>query len=85
MTDLLHFPEDQARLRGGGHGGGGDAEMRLRLLEGDMRSVEEKLKYVALREDVLKLKLWILAGVIGGMLAAMTLGLGIARVWMITE
>ena len=57
-------------------------DVRLRLLEGDMRAVHEKLGHVALREDVLRLKLWVLGGVIGGMVIAVSLGIAIARLFL---
>ncbi len=37
------------------------------------------MKHVALREDVLNLKIWILIGTIGGMVIAAGLALGIVK------
>ena len=49
------------------------------LLEIEVTKIATKMESVATREEVLKLKLWILGGVIGGMVIAATLGLAIAR------
>ena len=59
---------------GNGGRGGGDVKERLTALETEM-------KHVALREDVLGLKIWILLSVIGGMAVAASLALGIANLW----
>ena len=76
---LVDFPGPQKRVSGGS----GDHDVRLRVLEGDVRAVQEKLAHVALREDVLKLKLWVLGGVIGGMVIAVGLGIAIARLFLL--
>ena len=80
---LVDFPGPQKRVSGGNGGGSGDQDARLRVLEGDVRAVQEKLAHVALREDVLKLKLWVLGGVIGGMVIAVSLGIAIARLFLL--
>ena len=63
----------------GQDGGGNGHGQRLRTLEIEVTKIATKMESVATREEVLKLKLWILGGVIGGMVIAATLGLAIAR------
>ena len=53
----------------GGDGGLGERMARL----------ENQMQHVALREDVLNLKIWILLGTIGGMVIAAGLALGIVK------
>ena len=62
--------------------GPGEIDDRLRVVEGDVRAIQSTLQHVALREDVLRLKLWVLGGVIGGMVIAVTLGIAIARLFL---
>ncbi len=40
---------------------------------------------MATQEDVLRVKLWVLAGVIGGMIIAVSFGLAIARLFLSTS
>ena len=75
------LPFQKTAVSGNGGNGGKDLDERLRHLETSVVRIETEMKRVALREDVLNLKLWILAGVIGGMLIAVSLGLAIAKVW----
>ena len=66
-----------ARAKPAGNGNGFDGGLGQRLAR-----VENQLEHVALKTDVLNLKLWILGGVIGGMAIAAGLALGIARLFM---
>ena len=77
---VVEFPQGQKSVSGGG--GSGEFDQRLRDVEGHLRELREGMKHVALREDVLKLRIWVLGGVIGGMIAAVTLGIAIARLFM---
>ena len=73
MADNIHkFSEAPPALTAppsGGDGGLGERMARL----------ETQMKHVALREDVLNLKIWILLGTIGGMVIAAGLALGIVK------
>ena len=40
------------------------------------------MKHVAMREDVQGMKIWVLGGVIGGMIIAATLSIAIARLFL---
>lgn len=73
-------PEDQRGLSSSG-GGGSDDRSRLRNVELDVREVKTQMQHVALQKDVLGLKIWILIGVIGGMLTAAGLALAVARLF----
>ncbi len=61
--------------------GSDDRAARLRNVELDVREIKTGMKHVALQKDVLGLKLWILGGVIVGMMTAVSLGLAIARIF----
>ena len=92
MGDVRHGPGTSRAgepfgepASGPGDGGGsGDHEKRLSSVEGAVRAINAHMSHVALREDVLKLKLWVLGGVIGGMVIALTLGIAIARLFLST-
>ena len=71
-----------ARRPTGEDGGGNGHGQRLRTLEIEVAKIATKMESVATREEVLKLKLWILGGVIGGMVVAATLGFAIARLFL---
>ena len=70
-------PYGQPARSGNGGPYGGDYERRL-------TRIETRMEAVALREDVLRLKLWILGGVIAGMIIALGIGLAIARLYLTT-
>ena len=65
-------PDVPASSTGRGGGGGGNIESRLARLE-------THLGYLATKEDIQKIKVWILGGVIGGMVAALALAAGILK------
>ena len=52
----------------GGNGGGSDVRERLAKLE-------ERTEHSATKEDIQKLKVWILGGVIGGLVATVPIAL----------
>ena len=57
------------------------ADIRLVRLEGRFDSfLEREVKHLATKEDVQRLKVWVLSGVIGGMIAAAGIATGIAAV-----
>lgn len=80
-ADVQHGPgtgrtgEPYGEPSAGSGNGGSNYERRLTRVETLMESV-------ALREDVLKLKLWVLGGVIGGMIIAASLAIAIARLFL---
>ena len=55
-------------------GNGRDTERRLSALE-------THLKYIATKEDIQKIKVWCLTGVILGMISAATLTIGIMKLF----
>ena len=73
MANNIHeFSEARPKITGppsGGDGGLGERMARL----------ETKMERVALREDVLNLKIWILIGTIGGIVTAAGLAVGIVK------
>ena len=60
----------------GGGGSGHDG------LEARVRALETHLSYLATREDVIRLKVWILGSVIGGMVIVATLALAVYRLFL---
>ena len=74
---------------GGGSGGSG-IDARLKALEtrveylatkGDVAEIKGRLESFATKEDIQKVKVWILSGVLGGMVLAATLAIGIAKLF----
>ncbi len=66
--------EPAASAGSSGGGNGGSIEERLVKLE-------THVQYLATKEDIQKLKVWVLGGVVGGMVLAVTITLAIARIW----
>ena len=60
--------------------GGQNFDNRLRAIEIKAAKIEQKLEHTVLHEDVLNLKIWILGGVVGGMVTAAAIGASIAAV-----
>lgn len=57
------------------------ADIRLVRLEGRFDSfLEREVRHLATKEDVQRLKVWVLSGVIGGMIAAAGIATGIAAI-----
>lgn len=57
------------------------ADVRLARLEGRFDFfLEREVVHLATKEDVQKLKVWVLAGVLGGMIAAAGVATGIAAI-----
>lgn len=79
--NVVRFPDDQRKVQGSG-GDGSDDRNRLRNVELDVREIKTDLKHVALQKDVLGLKLWVLGGVIIGMITAVSFGIAIARLFL---
>ena len=67
MTEPIQFPPSRVS---GGNGDGGSFEQRLREVELDIREIKTTLKNVATKSDIDKLKIWALAGALGGSFGA---------------
>ena len=59
-----------------GNGGSGNVRYGERLTR-----IEAKMDHVALKEDVLALKVWILSSVIAGMVSAIVITIGIIKIF----
>lgn len=68
-------PASTATGRNGNGGGNGRLESRVAVLESE-------LKHLATKADVLGLKIWVLGGVIGGMIVASGLATAISRLFL---
>lgn len=76
---------------GSGRGGREDGiEARLKALEtrveylatrGDVAEIKGRLESFATKEDIQKVKVWVLSGVLGGMVLAATLAVGIVKLF----
>ena len=73
LEEVTEDYEPPIRASSGDDGGAGNSigERLARL--------ETKMEHVALKEDVLNLKIWILGGVIGGIMSAVMITLGIVK------
>lgn len=65
-----------------GNGNGGKFDDRLRTVETAVAKIETKMENVATREDVLKVRLWVVGGVVGGILTAVAFALAAFRLFM---
>ena len=72
-SHLKSVPDPPGAERGG-RGGGNNFESRLARLE-------THLQYLTTKEDLQKLKVWMLIGVIGGMGLAATITLAVIRIF----
>ena len=67
-------------LRPPGNGGDdGGYDNRLRTVELDVREIKTRMENVATQADVLKVRLWVVGGVIGGIVTASFLVLSFLR------
>ena len=79
-------PATESRNGGNGHNGGGrGSEDRLRNAEIRLERIETKLDtqlgHLATKNDVTKVKVWVLSGVLGGMAVAAGIAVAVARFW----
>ena len=65
-----------------GNGGRYDHERRLREVENAVVRIDTELKHIATKEDVLKVRLWVVSGMAGGVVTAIMLLLGFLRVFL---
>lgn len=65
-----------------GNGDGGKFDDRLRAVEIAVATIEAKMENVATREDVLKVRLWVVGGVVGGILTAVAFALAVFRIFV---
>ena len=70
-------PKDES---GGGGGSGVDA--RLRAVEDRLARLETRMDYMATKEDIQKLKNWVLGGVLGSVVVAISIVLLVGRVYL---
>ena len=68
------------RKRRGSGSGGDDLEARLKAVEEAVVAIETELPYLATKEDLQKLKVWWLCGILAGMVAAAGIAATIASV-----
>ena len=68
------------RKRRGSGSGGGDLETRLKAVEEAVVAIETELPHLATKEDIQKLKVWWLCGILTGMVAAAGIAAAIASV-----
>ena len=65
----------------GGDGDDGDIESRLRGVEDKVLVIQTDFKHLATTRDVEKVKVWVLAGVVGGMIVAASLAISILKLF----
>ena len=69
-------PYGESTTGSGGDGGSDLVALRLEIVQ-----IKTRIERMATQEDILRLKLWVLGGVLGGMAIAATLAIAIARVF----
>lgn len=79
----IPFRAKRPRQKGGGgsDGGDGDVESRLRDVEDEVLVLRTEFKHLATTKDIEKLKVWVLAGVVGGMIVAASLAISILKLF----
>ena len=60
-------------------GGSGEKESRLAALEVAVASLNSRIDYLATKEEIQSVKVWILCGVLGGMSIAAALAIAILK------
>lgn len=65
-----------------GNGDGGKFDDRLRAVEMAVAKIEAKMENVATREDILRVRLWVVGGVVGGILTAVAFALAVFRIFV---
>lgn len=68
-------PKDEP---GGGAGGGAGVDALLRAVEERLARLETRMDYMATKEDIENLKIWILGGALGSVVAAIVAAIPIA-------
>lgn len=71
-------PKDES---GGGGGDGVDA--RLRGVEERLARLENRMDYMATKEDVQTLKIWILGGIMGSVVATIPIALFVVKAFFL--
>ena len=65
-------PDAPASSSGGGSGSG---------VEGRVATLEARIQYLATKEDIQKIKVWVLGGVVGAMVLGVGIAFTVARFW----
>lgn len=66
---------------GPGGGGGDGVDARLRAVEDRLARLETRMEYMATKEDIQKLKIWVLGGVLSSVVAAIPIALLVVKVY----
>ena len=69
----LDSPSGRPGSSGGGNGGSGHGERLARI--------EARMEHVATKEDIKKLRVWVLGGVLGALGLAVLAAIGVARLF----
>lgn len=84
-VEPLH-PRTRASNGGGSGGGDGEIRARLRTLEIQAGRIEERMQTMATQNDISKLKIWILGGVLSAFIIGGTaVFVSVARGWLMTN
>ena len=71
--NVSDFPSKQPPVPSSASGGDDGGSGRLAAVESRLAALETHVKYLATKEDIQKIKVWVLAGVLGG--SAIAVGL----------
>ena len=79
-SNVSRFPTSEpAQEASGGVGGGGGIERRLAAVEAQVAALNARMEYVATKEDVQKIKVWVLGGLIAGLIGAATVAVSVVK------
>lgn len=68
---------------GRGSGGGDGVDARLRGVEECLARLETQMKYMATKEDIQTLKIWILGGIMGSVVATIPIALFVVKAFFL--
>ena len=69
------------RPKSSGEDNGGGFDARLRAVEAGLAELNARMQYMATKEDIQKVKVWTLSGVLGGMAVAATVAVAVVK-WL---
>ena len=78
----VEYLRPKKEQRGGGNGGDNDHEARIRALENGLIELNTHMGYLATKEDITKVKNWVLLGVITGLFAGIPAAVAVLMVFI---